>query len=179
MIESQKNDVNAPVAIPGVGDLTVRPIDPEDAPLFIALFESLSARSVYMRFFTPLKSLSRQMLDRLTRIDHQREIALTAVQHRPDGDRMLAVARVIRESDPKHAEFAVLVSDPWQGKGIGAELLQRCLDIAKGRGIEKIWGVVLSENKQMLALGRKLGFAISKIAGEPAFRLTLTFTPDR
>ena len=75
---------------------------------------------------------------------------------------MLGVARVILGRTLTEAEFSVVASDPWQGKGIGAALLQRCLDIARERGIQKVTGSVLAENIQMLALGRKLGFKIKK-----------------
>jgi acetyltransferase len=75
---------------------------------------------------------------------------------------MLAAARVIGDPDGKKAEFAVMVGDPWQGRGVGAKLLKTCLQIAKERGIETVWGIVLRENTQMLALGRKLGFEASR-----------------
>ena len=76
---------------------------------------------------------------------------------------MLGVARVILAHNPKEAEFSIIVGDPWQGKGIGATLLQRCLSIAKERGLEKVNGVVLAENREMLALGKKLGFNIIEV----------------
>jgi len=82
----------------------------------------------------------------------------------PDG-KMLAVARVIAEPDGERAEFAVLVGDPWHGRGIGAILLDRCLRIARERGVRRIWGTVLKENTQMLALAKKLRFRISKVPG--------------
>jgi acetyltransferase len=149
-------------------DIFVRPIRPEDAPLLSALFNSLSQRSVYMRFFTPLKHISQRMLARFTQIDYDREIALVAFSRSDAEEKMLGVGRVISERNLKNAEFAVLVSDAWQGKGIGAALLKRCLSIAAEQHIDKIWGTVLSENTQMLALGKKLGFHIkrTKDAGE-------------
>ena len=73
----------------------------------------------------------------------------------------------------KDAEFAVLVGDPWHGKGIGAHLLATCLDIARERRFGTIWGCVLAENKGMLALGRKLGFTIKRADQSGEFELTL------
>jgi acetyltransferase len=156
-------------------DLFIRPIRPEDAPLLVELFESLSPRSVYLRFFTPLKRLPHKMLARFTQIDYDREIALVAVPATGSNERLLGVARVISGRKPKEAEFAVAVGDPWQGKGIGASLLQRCLSIAKERGIEKVMGTVLVENTQMLLLGRKLGFKIKKIAKAGEYELSIDF----
>lgn len=140
----------------------VRPIRPEDAPLLSALFQRLSPRSVYLRFFSPLKHLPHSMLARFTQIDYDREIALVAIREEAESELLLAVARVTRGRNPQQGEFAVLVDDAWQGKGIGAELLLRCLRIAKEMGMERAVGLVLAENTQMLALGRKLGFAFRR-----------------
>jgi acetyltransferase len=152
----------------------VRPIRPEDAPLLINLFDTLSPTSIYYRFFGHLKSLPHSMLVRFTQVDYDREIDLVAVD---DGDkneeRMLGVSRVFTDPDGKRAEFAILVGDPWQGKGVGARLLEISLGIAKNRGIETVWGTVLQENQGMLALGRKLGFKISKSAEPGEMELTI------
>jgi acetyltransferase len=152
----------------------VRPIRPEDAPLLEAHFQSLSPRSIYMRFFAPMKRLSPSMLARFTQIDYDREIALVAIAEN-DENTLMGVGRVITERDRRRAEFSVVVGDPWQGLGIGAALLRQCLDIAPRQGIEKIWGTVLSENTQMLALGKKLGFSIKRgeSAGEHELYLDL------
>jgi len=149
-------------------DIFVRPIRPEDASLLVAFFDSLSPRSVYMRFYTPLKSLPPYMLARFTQIDYDREIALVALPEAHTDETLLGVARIINEASQKRAEFSVVVGDLWQGKGIGAVLLKHCLDIARERGLENIWGLVLAENTQMLALGRKMGFSLKKVpdAGE-------------
>jgi acetyltransferase len=156
-------------------DIFVRPIRPEDAPLLVELFESLSPKSVYRRFFTPMKRLPHSMLARFTQIDYDRHIALVALSVSKSKESMLGVARVILERNQKEAEFSVIVSDPWQGKGIGAALLQRCLSIAKERGIEKVMGTVLAENTQMLALGKKLGFKINRVVGMGEYELSLVF----
>ena len=158
----------------GVGELFVRPIRPEDAPLLVQLFDSLSPQSVYFRFFSPLKILPHRMLARFTQIDYDREIALVALWGAEPNEKMLGVARVIRDVyNQKHAEFSVIVADSWHGKGIGAELLKRCLSISKERGIETVTGIVLPENTQMLALGQKLGFSAKRIVGESEYKLSI------
>jgi acetyltransferase len=88
---------------------------------------------------------------------------------------LLGVARVIIGRNLKEAEFSVVVSDPWQGKGIGAALLQRCISIAKERGFATVMGTVLAENTQMLALGKKLGFKIKKVSDVGEYELSIDF----
>ena len=78
---------------------------------------------------------------------------------------MLDVARLMTKPGGLKPEFAVVVSDRWQGKGIGATLMEHLIAIAKERDIESVWGLVLAENTHMLALARKLGFSISRISG--------------
>ncbi|MBF0468451.1 MAG: GNAT family N-acetyltransferase [Desulfamplus sp.] len=143
----------------------IRPIKPSDAPLMVQHFMSLSPRSVYFRFFTPLKQLSRSMLIRLTQIDYDREIALVALVGEGEEQIMAGVARVIFEPDGKNGEFSVVLADKWHGKGIGASLLKQCLSFAAKKGLERVWGIVLAENRQMLKLARKLGFKAKYIAG--------------
>jgi acetyltransferase len=90
------------------------------------------------------------------------EIALVAIDEDTETDRLLGVARIIGDPDGKTGEFAVLVGDAWQGKGIGSNLLEKCLSIAEKQGFKTIHGIVLHENKNMLALGKKLGFEIKR-----------------
>ena len=161
------------VNLPDVGDLFIRPIRPEDAQLLDDLFEVLSPQSVYYRFFSPMKKLSHSMLARFTQIDYDREIALVAISESGSSEKMLGAARIILQPNLKDAEFAVLVGDPWQGKGIGARLLATCLTIAKERQFGIIWGTVLAENKGMRALGKKLGFTSKRGEAPGEFELTL------
>ncbi len=153
----------------------VRPVKPEDSPLFVNLFKVLSPTSIYFRFFGIIKELSPEMLSRFTQIDYDREIALVAIDEDSDVERILGVARIIGNPDASEGEFAVLVGDAWQGKGIGACLLEKCLMIAEKRGFKKIHGIVLQENKNMLALGRKMGFAINRGEDSGEYELRIDF----
>jgi acetyltransferase len=173
VISPYPQDLESRLQIEEVGDLLIRPIRPEDAPLMLELFESLSPQSVYFRFFSPLKRLPHSMLARFTQIDYDREIALVALQASAAAEKMLGVARIIVQPKQSQAEFAVLVADRWHGKGIGAQLLSRCLAIAKQRHIEKVAGLVLSENTEMLALGRKLDFQIRRVPETNQYELTI------
>jgi acetyltransferase len=126
------------------------------------LFETLSPTTIYHRFFGTLKELKPEMLARFTYIDYDREIALVAIDEEAHTDNILGVARTIGDADGRTGEFAVLVSDVWQGKGIGGNLLKKCLSIAEKQGFETVHGIVLQENRNMLALGKKLGFDIKR-----------------
>jgi acetyltransferase len=153
----------------------IRPVKPEDAPLFTALFKVLSPTTIYYRFFGMLKELKPEMLARFTQIDYDREIALVAIDEDSQPDRMLGVARIIGDPDGKTGEFAVLVGDAWQGKGIGSNLLEKCLSIAEKQGFQTVHGVVLHENRNMLALGKKLGFDIKRGPESEENRLVIHF----
>ena len=164
------------VQLADIGELLIRPIRPDDAQLLVEMFETLSPQSIYYRFFSPMKQLSPTMLARFTQIDYDREIALVAILESGPSEKMLGAARVILQHNMKASEFAVLVGDPWHGKGIGAHLLSACLTIARDRQFKVIWGTVLAENKGMLALGRKLGFTIKRGDQSGEFELTLDMT---
>ena len=153
--------------------IRVRPIKPEDAPLMVDLFKVLSTRSIYYRFFRPLKAIPSDLLARFTQIDYDRDVALVAIDQSVQGERMLGVSRLVGDPDGIEAEFAVLVGDPWQGKGIGAALLESCLAIAREKGFRSIWGIALAENTQMLELGRGLGFEIKYEPGSGDYNLRL------
>jgi len=174
VISPYPNELEARMSVNGLKNLLIRPIRPDDAPLLEELFESLSPRSIYTRFFTPLKRMDHRMLVRFTQIDYDREIALIAISESKAKEKILGVARVIMERNLKQAEFSVVVTDRWQGRGIGAELLKRCISIARERKVENIYGTALAENTQMLRLGRKLGFKIKKIWKAPEFDLSLS-----
>jgi len=156
-------------------DVLIRPIKPEDAPLLVDFFDTLSAESVYYRFFTPVKSLSPKTLALFTQIDYDRDMALVAIDRTQGKEKILGVARIMAKPGGKEPEFAVTVSDAWQGKGIGAALLEHLASIAGERGFETLWGVVLAGNRHMMALARKLGFRIAKTpdSGEIELRIDL------
>lgn len=158
--------------LPDVGPIKVRPIRPEDLYLFQAFFDELTPRSIYMRFFTYLKQLPPKMLKQFIQVDYEREIALVALQTKGGLEKIVGDARVIQSHPNGGAEFSILVSDAWQGKGIGACLLRHCFAIARKRNYKRIHGFVLAENRQMLALGRKLNFTIRYVAGTTEYELS-------
>ena len=146
--------------------LFIRPIKPEDAPLLQDLFHTLSEKSIYYRFFSPLKSLSHKMLVTFTQIDYDKDMALIAMDAARKEEKILGVARLIRKPGGTKAEFAIVVGDDWQGKGIGAALMDQLILVARKQDLESVYGFVLPQNKQMLLLARNLGFKIDGIPDE-------------
>ncbi len=173
VISPYPNQYEARITTKSGLELLVRPIKPEDAPLLVELFDALSPRSIFLRFFSPMRVLPPDMLARFTQIDYDRDMALVAIEETQGQERMLGVARLMGDLDGVQGEFAVLVGDPWQGKGVGAELLKRLMRIARERGFRSLTGTVLAENTTMLALARKLGFVIGKGAGADDYDLRI------
>ncbi|MBC2703183.1 GNAT family N-acetyltransferase [Desulfobacula sp.] len=153
----------------------IRPIRPSDADLLIDHFYSLSPRSVYMRFFSPVKELSKTTLIKLTQIDYDREIALVALMGKGQDKKIVGVCRIILEADKTLGEFALAISDEWQGKGIGSSLLKLCLKASQSKGVKQVVGVVLAENTQMLMLGKKLGFSVKRHPDSGEYDLIIDF----
>lgn len=138
--------------------LTIRPIRPEDASLEREFVDGLSDRSRYLRFMAVMKKITPQLVSRFTQIDYDREMALIALIRVDDRDKQIAVARYVINPDWRSCEFAIVVADDWQNKGVATELLRRLIDVARDRGLDRMDGVVLSENKGMLDLAAQLGF---------------------
>ena len=144
--------------------VTIRPIRPEDEPLLIKLHQALSERSVYLRYFQPLKLSQRTAHERLTRIcfiDYDREMALVIERKREDGSpEIIAIGRLSKLRGRNDGELAVLVDDRFQHQGMGTELYRRLIAIAQEEKLEVVNSTILSENREMLAICEKLGFTL-------------------
>jgi len=144
--------------------VTIRPIRPEDEPLLIKLHQALSERSVYLRYFQPLKLSHRTAHERLTRIcfiDYDREIALVVERKREDGTpEIVGIGRLSKLRGRKEAELAVLVDDRHQHMGIGTELYRRLIAVAREEKLERVVSTILTENRDMLAICRKVGMRL-------------------
>jgi len=138
--------------------LVIRPIRPEDARLEQTFVSSLSERSKYLRFMYAMKELTPAMLSRFTQIDYDREMALIALADVDGAERQVGVARYVTYLDGRGCEFSIVVSDEWQNRGLATELLRRLIDVARERRLEEMDGLVLRENRGMLALAKDLGF---------------------
>ncbi len=139
---------------------TIRPIRPEDAAIEAAFVHGLSEQSRFLRFMFTVHDLMPAQLSRFTQIDYDREMALIAVIETPAGEKQIGVARYITLSDEETCEFAIVVGDDWQGKGLARRLFSMLIDIARGRRLKVMTGVTLRENGRMLDLARANGFGI-------------------
>ena len=136
----------------------VRPIRPEDAELERTFVHGLSEQSRYFRFFYQLNELTPSMLARFTQVDYDREMALVAIDDARGTPAIIGVARYIMSSDQESAEFAVVVADAWQRRGVAYMLMTQLIDCAKGRGLKRLEGAVLRNNVNMLRFTAALGF---------------------
>jgi RimJ/RimL family protein N-acetyltransferase len=142
-------------------ELLVRPLQPDDKRRIAQAFERLSPETRYRRFFAPLPRLSEQDLRYLTEVDHHDHEALAAVN--PENGMIVGVARYVRSEDPTEAEVAVVVGDPWQGRGVATALLQRLVGRAREEGIDHFVALVMSDNTDALDLFRHLAPGSSHI----------------
>ena len=148
-------------------EIVIRPIRPEDAETEREFVDGLSERSRYLRFMYSLKKITPQMVSRFTQIDYDREMALIGLVDKDGVDRQIAVARYVTNPDGRSCEFAIVVADDWQNRGIATELLRRLIDIARDRRLEQMVGIVLAQNKGMLSLAHELGFEQRTSADDP------------
>lgn len=137
----------------------VRPIVPEDEPLLHEAVSAMSERTVYFRFFSPIKRLSDALAHRLAVVDYNDRFALVATTHKPTArERIVGVARYDRAAGTDIAEVAVAVIDEFQRRGLGGILLGILARVAAEHGIKSFSLIVLPENQQMLGLLRKMGW---------------------
>jgi acetyltransferase len=151
------------VALPDATSVTVRPIRPEDGMLEREFVDALSPQTRFFRFFHQLAELTPPMIARFTQVDYDRELALVAVADAAPGEAhpaLVGVARYIGNPDAESAEFAVVVADAWQGRGVARVLMLRLIEAARRRGYRRLEGAVLRENQRMLAFTRRLGFGV-------------------
>jgi acetyltransferase len=140
-------------------EITLRPIRPEDEPIELEFIRGLSTETSRMRFFQIIKDLPHEALVRFCNIDYDREMAFIAETREGERKIEIAVARLILESNKTRGEFAVVVADKYQAQGLGVKLVDMLIAVAREKGVESIYGIILSENIKMIRLCEKLGFS--------------------
>jgi acetyltransferase len=145
--------------------VTIRPIRPEDEPGMVRFHETLSERSVYYRYFHLMNLDQRTTHERLTRIcfiDYDREMALVAERRNPETgeSEILGVGRMSKVQWTNEAEVAVLISDKWQGRGLGKELLARLLIVGADEKLDRLTAEILPDNRDVMRVCEKLGFSL-------------------
>ncbi len=150
-----------PARLPDGTELLLRPIRPEDEPMWMDLLAGCSRESIYARFRHFFQWQSHQAAIRYCFIDYDREIAMVAELTRDGRRELLGVGRLVADPDHESVEYAVLVGDKWQNKGLGSVLTERCLEIASRWGVKRVVAQTGSNNERMLALFQRLGFTTS------------------
>jgi acetyltransferase len=140
-------------------EVTLRPIRPEDEPMELELIRGLSTETSRFRFFQIIKDLPHDALVRFCNIDYDREMAFIAETRQGDRRLEIGVARLILEANKKRGEFAIVVADKYQAKGLGVKLVDMLIDVAREKDVESIYGIIMSENVKMIRLCEKLGFS--------------------
>jgi acetyltransferase len=142
-------------------EVLLRPMRPEDESMGREMLTALSEETLRTRFFG-VPRIDHDLLVRFCNIDYDREIAIQAQTVRDGKDIIIGGFRLVADADPETAQFAVLVRDDYQKMGIGRRLMQAMIDVAREKELKKIFGVILSDNKKMLALCRSLGFTTKR-----------------
>jgi acetyltransferase len=168
----------APFVMKNGTEVTLRPIRPEDEPLMRKFHETLSDRSVYMRYFSSMSLRTRVAHERLARIcfvDYDRQIALVADRFDPasGSHSILGVGRLIKLRAKNEAEVAIVVSDQSQNQGLGRELLGRCVLVARDENVGRISAEMLRDNLWVQGMFQKAGFRLGFLANSESVRAVL------
>ena len=150
--------------------LSLRPIRPEDEPLWIEMLNSCSPESIRMRFFSLISDFTHEMAVRYCVNDYDRELALVAETEHEGRRKLVGVARLV--ADPNHhtAEFAVIIPDAWHNRGVGAALTDVCMQVAKDWGLRRVTAYTLPENTRMIKIFRDRRFKVERtLEGDAVF----------
>ena len=149
-----------PATLKGDVPVLLRPIKPEDEPLWLEMLGSCSKESIYSRFRYDFHFNSHEVATQFCYIDYTREMGIVAEIDFEDRKKLIGVGRLIADPDVETAEYAVLITDDWQKRELGFILTDYCLEIAKMSGIKRVAAETTQDNKAMIAVFRKLGFKI-------------------
>jgi RimJ/RimL family protein N-acetyltransferase len=140
--------------------LHIRPLRPDDEPLYGPFLAAVTADDVRLRFFGPVKEFSHDFLARFIQLDYTKAMAFIALDETTGA--MLGVARLHDKADMTSGEYAILIRSDLKTHGIGWQLMQTLIAYGRAKGLRSIEGQVLRENEPMLHMCRDLGFAISE-----------------
>jgi acetyltransferase len=158
--------------------ITIRPIRPEDEPLLVQFHQELSDRSVMFRYFHSMNLSQRTTHERLIRVcfnDYDRELALVAEGRRPDSNErfILGIGRLSKSPGTNEAEFAIVISDRWQNRGLGTELLKLLIQVARDEKVRTLFATMLSQNLEMQRVSEKLGFKLIRSLTDSQVKATI------
>ena len=164
--------------VPDGTTVTIRPIKPEDAELEVDFVRTLSAETKYYRFMNTMRELPPAMVARLTQIDYDREMAFVATLAVDGMEKEIGVCRYAVNPDGESCEFAVVVADDWQHRGLARKLMGVLIETARSRGIQYMNGVFLANNERMLKFVQKLGFVLSSDPEDSSVKLGVLALQD-
>jgi len=139
----------------------LRPIKPEDEPLWLEMFQRFSEEAIRYRFFELMKDTPHKVRARYCDIDYDKEMAIVAELAEEGSSKILGVVRLSMDQDKKTGEIAFIVADPYQGLGLGAKFVDYMIEIARDLGLESIYGVILPDNLKAIRLAKKMGFTLT------------------
>ena len=148
-------------------EITIRPIQPEDAGIEQAFVQQLSPESKRRRFLAAINELAPKALERFTRPQYPQEQALIATISAAGVEKEIGVARYAGDLDSAKAEFAIVIADDWQGRGLGPFMMRELFACATVAGMRRMEGAVLHDNRQMLQMVRDLGFSVERHPDDP------------
>jgi acetyltransferase len=137
----------------------VRPVRPEDEPLYVDFFKKVTPEDLRLRFFAKVKDFSHAFIARLTQLDYSRAIAFAAIEE-SSGD-LLGVVRLHADANHEEGEYAILLRSDLKGRGLGWALMKLMVEYAKADGLARVKGQVLRENTTMLSMCEALGFKVT------------------
>jgi acetyltransferase len=147
-------------------EIALRPIKPEDEPLWHELLAGCSTQSRWFRFNYLFKQTTHEMASRYCFIDYDRELAIVAEVEEEGQRKLIGIGRLVADIDHRKAEYAVIVVDRWQGRGLGGMLTDYCLELAKKWGMQEVVAEIAKDNSRMLATFRSRGFEIHAPLGQ-------------
>jgi acetyltransferase len=147
----------------------MRPLRPEDAPLYPDFVADVTLEDSRLRFFVAIRELSQERIAELTRLDYSRAMAFIVIDEATGA--MLGVVRLHRDADGRGGEYAVIVRSGLKGRGLGWLLMQRMIDYARAIGLERVHGQVLAENTTMLRMCAQLGFEVRDDPGSKGIKV--------
>ena len=154
--------------------VTLRPLRRDDHEIEHAFVSGLSPETRQNRLLGGSIRITREYIERLTTVDFTRDMALAATVMLDQRETLIGVARYVRSADGRAGEFALVLADAWQGRGIGRRLMEKLIAVARGRGLDSLYGDVLATNQRMLDFCRKLGFTLGRNPDDPTIaRVTL------
>lgn len=160
MNAGEHHRVRKVIRLENSGEITIRPIQAEDADIEQAFVQQLSPETRRRRFLAAIRELTPRALQRFTHPVYPQEQALIATIREAGVEKEIGVARYAGEPGSDSAEFAIVIADEWQGRGLGRCMMQELLGAAESAGMRHLEGLVLRENRHMLQMVHDLGFRI-------------------